>query len=314
MGVMACVAWCTSVAVIRYLAQDLGPFVAAVLQLGLAGGIGIARSLILRQFRNDLTGLSWSYLLACGSCFIICQVCLLLAIGLAAGGPQVIVVGMLNYFWPALTLALSVVILGHRWNGWLIPGLLVTIAGEAMVVGGPLLVANGEGLSISTRDAIPYTLAAIAALSWALFSNLARRLAGNQSGNAVPLFMCISACVMAPFALLFPFTLKFSAMTGLALAFSVFLPGLLAYTWWDRGMRMGNIKGLTIVSYLIPLGSTLTTSLMLRTLPDWPVWIGAVVVIAGAGICHYAVGSSSEPAEHTATAATLAKREPVKGI
>lgn len=286
---MACVLWSASIASLRILTQDLGPLHTGMIDLGLAGVAGIVLAVAKGRLRRDVAELSWAYLLACGGCFVFYQVCLLLAIGLAASGPQVIVVGMLNYLWPALTLVFSVPLLKWRWRAWLVPGVIITVAGEALVVGARLWAEGASGLHLGGMETAIYLMGLGAGVLWALYSVLSHKLAHSQEGNAVPFFMLVSGLALAPFALTSAETPHFYLRTFVALAFAALLPGLLAYSWWDRGMRIGNAKALTIMSYLIPLGSTVATSIVVQTWPQWPVCVGAGLVIAGALVCHYSV-------------------------
>ena len=288
-GLAACLVWCATVAVTRGLTQQWGPFRTGCVTMGMAGLLGMACG---RWRHEKPAGLSRSYLLVCGSCFVFYQVCLLLAISLAADGASVVVVGMLNYLWPALTLALGVPLLHYRWRGWLLAGLALTVAGEALVVGARLL--GGHAVPWSRHAAEAYLLATLAALAWALYSNLARRLARHAEGNAAPLFFLAAAAVLLPLALRAGPMPRATPATLLAAAWMAIFPGLLAYTWWDRGMRHGQATVLTIASFLIPLGSTAVTCRLLRVWPAWPVWLGAGLVIGGAFVCHASV---AEPAD-----------------
>lgn len=278
----------------RILTEDLGPLHAGMIDLGLAGIAGILLAFFRGQLRRQVSQFSWGYLLTCGACFVIYQVCLLLAIGLAGDGPQVVVVGMLNYLWPALTLAVAVPILKWRWRIWLLPGLAMTIAGEMLVVGARIWVAGPTGLHLDGSECLIYLLGLAAGICWAVYSVLSRKLAHGRQGDATSLFMLLAGIVLSPFALLSAETPHPSPRTVAALAFAVLLPGLLAYSWWDRGMRLGNAKVLAVISYLIPLGSTAVTCLVLQTWPQWPVSAGAILVIIGALVCHYSVSATPE--------------------
>ena len=329
-GLLACVVWCTSVAVTRRVTEDLGALCGGMLATGLAGSLGLLR-LILRSRRSSAArsmalqsravvpavpsdsarlwtamlrripaaaataGLSWSYLLGCGVCFVAYQFCLLLAIGLAVDDAQVVVVGVLNYLWPALTLALSVPLLGRRWTAWLFLGLALAIVGEILVVGCSLLGEERSAAFLDPRGLWSYSLATLAACCWGLYSNLARRLAGTASGDAVPLFLMATSLTLLPLVLVFTEQVHWTALTGGALAFMAVFPGLLGYTWWDRGMRFGHARLLTVASYLIPLGSTGATCLMLWVWPGWPVWLGAALVIGGAIVCQHSIADREPP-------------------
>ncbi|MCY2991345.1 MAG: EamA family transporter [Planctomycetota bacterium] len=292
-GLLACCLWCTSIAVTRRVTEDVGVLRGGMLVLGLAGLLGVLRACLQGRLRQALSGLSRAYLLGCGACFVAYQFCLLLAIGLAVDGLQVVVVGVINYLWPALTLAVSVPLLQRRWSGWLVLGLLLTVAGEVLVVGSRLFGGTKAASALDLHSLLCFGLAAVAAICWALYSNLARRLAGVATGDAVPLFLSVTSLSLLPLVLLFPEPVHWTAQTPWAVAFMAVCPGLLAYTWWDRGMRFGHAKLLTVISYLIPLGSTAATSLVLRVWPEWSIWIGAGMVLGGAFVCHYSVSDEA---------------------
>ena len=285
-GLAACLLWCGVIGVNRLVIAALGPLRAGAVTMSLAGGAGLALAAARGRLKSDLAGFSPAYLLACGGCFLAYQVCLLLAIGLAADAGQVIVVGMLNYLWPALTLALGVPLLGYGASAWLPLGLAATLAGEALVVGG--------GLPSRAGFTWVYLLAVLAALAWALYSNLARRLARGAAGNAVPLFMAVCGLVLWPLAVLSDGPPRWSGTVAAAVLFVALGPGLLAYSWWDRGMRQGRAKLLAVASYLIPLGSTAVTSLLWRAWPRPAVWLGAGLVLAGALVCRGAVRAADQ--------------------
>jgi hypothetical protein len=61
------------------------------------------------------------YLFGCGALFVSYEVALYLAVGLSVSDQQVLVVGLINYLWPALILLTAIPILRYRarpWLGW----------------------------------------------------------------------------------------------------------------------------------------------------------------------------------------------------
>ena len=158
-GLLACCLWCTSVAVTRRVTEDAGVLRGGMLALALAGLLGVVRASLTGRLWRDLSHLSRAYLLGCGACFVAYQLCLLLAIGLASDGSQVVVVGVINYLWPALTLAVSVPLLQRRWSRWLMLGLLLTVAGEVLVVGGRLFCGPSAAPTLDLRSLLCYGLA-----------------------------------------------------------------------------------------------------------------------------------------------------------
>jgi drug/metabolite transporter (DMT)-like permease len=69
----------------------------------------------------------------------------------------------------------------------------------------------------------------------------------------------------------------------------------LAYLFWDRAMRNGDIVLVAACSYFTPLLSTTVSSLYLGVTPGARLWIGCALVIAGAIICKLALKAPPEP-------------------
>lgn len=74
---------------------------------------------------------------------------------------------------------------------------------------------------------------------------------------------------------------------------SVF-PTFLAYTFWDRAMRKGNIILVVSLSYFTPLLSIIISSLYLRVAIKANLWIACGLVIAGAVICKFSIIDRTE--------------------
>ena len=284
-GVLAIVLWSTTVAFSRSLAEQVGVLTAASSIYLLAGLLGCASALIrgrgLRRFR----GLPRRYWAGCGGLFVLYMVALYLAIGLASGRQQVVEVGILNYLWPGLTLALSVPLLGHRARPWLAAGIVLAFAGGALalVQGGAF---SWEELRANLRlNGFPYAAALVAAFSWALYSNLSRRWAHASSGQAVPAFLLATGLVLGAMRLARPEVSHWTARAALELAYLAVCPTLVAYTLWDRAMRRGRVSLVAALSYLIPLLSTLATCLYLRVAIGPGLWLAAALVVAGAIVC-----------------------------
>jgi drug/metabolite transporter (DMT)-like permease len=203
MGLVAILFWSTTIAVSRHLADEIGALTAAACTWLAAGVLGcgwaVASSRMGRMVR-----LPRAYLAACGGCFVAYMVCLYLAIGLARSDQQAIEVGILNYLWPSLTLVLAVPVLGLRPRPLFWLGVAVALAGASLA---PLRLeefslspaphrlqeyaaALGQRLA---ANPLPYVLAAAAAVLWALYSVLSRRLAGEGAAR-VPQLACKPCC------------------------------------------------------------------------------------------------------------------------
>ena len=194
-GLGAVLFWSTSIALGRSLTEKLGSLTAIAL-INLAGGVwGSAVQILHRKSRASIFNFPGLYLLGCGSLYVLYQASLYIALGLARTHSQVLEVGLLNYLWPMLTLVSTVWIFKLKFRVWLIPGVLMAITG--------VLLATSQNQDLSWvsfannfgQNSVPYILGLVAAISWALYSTLSRKWAGDRPGNAVPLFMLASACV-----------------------------------------------------------------------------------------------------------------------
>jgi drug/metabolite transporter (DMT)-like permease len=279
-GLLAILLWSSTVALARSLAEQLGPLTAAA-AVYLTGGIlclvtaaGAGRPVFaLRPF-------SRLYLFGCGALFVLYMFALFQAIGLAADRRQVLEVGMVNYLWPSLTIALSLALLRKRARLLLIPGILLALLGEFLVL------AQGTDISWASvarnlaSNPPAYLLALVAAVSWGLYSNLTRRWAGTGSGGGVPLFMLATSAVLLAMRLLSAETSDWNLRACLEVLF-LGLATALAYVCWDAAMRRGDVVLVAAWSYFTPLFSTLVSCAYLGVAADARLWIGCLAIIAG---------------------------------
>jgi len=128
-----------------------------------------------------------------------------------------------------------------------------------------------------------------AAVAWALFNNFSRKWGGATDGGAVPIFLLISGLVLLALRSCTAETPHYTPRVMLELAYMIVFPTLLAYIFWDVGMRKGKIILLASLSYLIPLLSTLISCAYLRVIPGPSLWLACAMVIGGAAICKRSV-------------------------
>ena len=301
LGILALVMWSTTVAFSRSLATALGTMTAPALIYGLSGTAGVGWLLATGRWRQTVR-LPRAYLFGCGALFVFYTVSLYLALGLAVTDRQAVEVGIINYLWPGLTLVFAVPILGRkaRWTLW--PGIVVAFAGVALAgAGGTGLSWSGFVENLHARG-VPYLLALAAGVSWPLYSNLARKWAGDAPSHAVPCFLLASGCV---FLLLRPFFQEethWTSRTGWELAYMALVPSLLAYSFWDVAMRKGRLVLVAALSYATPLLSTWIACLYLRVPAGWSLWAGCGLVVAGALVCKLSISDEEGPARAGQTA------------
>jgi drug/metabolite transporter (DMT)-like permease len=288
LGVIAILFWSTTIAFSRSLTEQLGTFTASSLIYLTAGLIGIGYSALRPGWFSSLRSLPTIYIAGCGGLFVLYIVCLYLAIGYAATRSDVLAVGLINYLWPGLSLVFSIPILGKRGSIFLPLGILIALSGIWLATAGTQSMPAG-GFFSSIGSIAPYLLALVAAIAWGLYTNFSRKWAGDHDEGAVPLFLLASGAFLACIRIFYPETTTWTVQAGFQLAYMALFPGMLAYVFWDLAVRKGNIILLASLSYITPLLSTMISAVLLKTLPGPMVWLGSVLVIAGAVICKLSV-------------------------
>jgi drug/metabolite transporter (DMT)-like permease len=289
LGFVAILLWSTTVALARSLTEQVGSLTAVSTTFFLGGVLG----LVLRRYagpRGEYRAVDRRYLIVCGALFVAYQACLYAALGMARSRSQVLEVALTNYLWPMLTLVLSVVVLRLRATMWLLPGAVIAMGG--------VLLATGQNQALSWVSfrgnlgaaPLPYLLGTSAAILWALYSVLSRKWSGD--GGAVPIFMLATALVLG----LGRFAARESAtwtLRSLVEMLAMAVAAQVAYSFWDRAVRKGDIVLVASASYLIPLLSTAVSALYLDVQPGPRLWVGGALVVAGATICRLSVSEGT---------------------
>ena len=295
LGILAVLFWGTTVAFARSLTQQLGTLTAGASIYLLSGAIGCAYVSTRPGGWTQLLRLPRAYLFGCGSLFVLYMVCVYLALGRAAGQQQAVEVGIMNYLWPGLTLVFSIPVLRKRARATLPVGIVVAFAGVVLAVTqNEAFLWRALGANLR-GNSVPYFLALVAAVSWALYSNLSRRWAGGAKGNAVALFLLATGIVFLAFRLTTTETSRLTSRTAGELLYMILFPTLLAYSFWDAAMRRGEVVLVASVSYLTPLLSTIVACLYLGVRMGVALWLACALVIGGAVACRFSV--TERPAE-----------------
>jgi drug/metabolite transporter (DMT)-like permease len=278
-GLAAILLWSATVAVARSLSEQVKPITAAA-SVYMTGGVLCAVYLLWRGHPvRRARQLPRRYLLWCGLLFTFYTFAVFFAIGLADGHQQVLELGLVNYLWPALTILFSLLLLGKRASLWLAPATLFALAGIALVLtsGGTTswaTISKGVG-----NNPAAYVLALLAAVSWALYSTLTRRWAGESSGG-VPFFIIVTGLVLLALCLLFPEDGSWTARAA-AEAVGLGVATALAYVCWDIAMRKGDVVLVGACAYLTPFLSTLISWAYLGIQPGPVLWLGCSLIVAG---------------------------------
>ncbi len=290
LGVLAILLWSTNIAFARRLAELLGVFTSGTLIFLLGGIIATIFLIASKKAFQVWKGISPKYIVGCGIFFVVNTITLQVATGLAANHTQVIIVGILNYLWTALSLIFSIWVFGNKPRWFLAIGILLALVGMWLALTQDQTINLAEALP-TPKTFLVYGLALIAAVTWGLYSNFSRKWTKPTDTGLVPLFLLGSGTLMGLMRIFIPEISTINISGGFQLVYMVIFPTILAYVFWDSAMRKGQIILVVSLSYFTPLLSTLVSSLKLG-IPLTPMlFLAAIFIILGAVICKFAIST-----------------------
>jgi len=179
---------------------------------------------------------------------------------------------LLNYMWPLLIVLLSAPLLGLHLSARHLLGVAAGLCG--------CLLLLAHGTAFSAEALFGCACAGGAALTWALYSLLARRL------RAVPTQAVIGFCAgSAVLATLAHLAFEPTVIPTPAVLASVALLGLgpvgIAFALWDIGMKRGDPRLLGTLAYATPVASTLILGLAGYASLSLTTLAAAILVAAG---------------------------------
>ena len=192
----------------------------------------------------------------------------------ALGLAPVAEANLLNYTWPLLIVLFSFLLLGMRLNRLHAIGMLLGIAGCALVLG------RSVRFGIAGPALLGYVFAASAGAVWALYSVLSRRFPGVPTA-AVAGFCAATAVLAAIAHLLFETTIIPNTPTLIAVTLMGIGPVGAAFFLWDIGMKHGDPRLLGTLAYATPITSTLLLCLAGYAPLTPTLLIAAALVTAG---------------------------------
>lgn len=294
-GLTAVVLWSSIVGLIRGVSESLGAtggaaMIYSVATLFLLLSVGPTR---VSQFPRRY--LLWGSLL-----FVSYELCLALSIGYAHTSRQAIEVGMVNYLWPAFTMAAAILFNNQRANPLiLLPGFVLAILGICWVLGGDQGLHLPSMLINIQDNPLSYGLAFTGALIWAGYCTVTARI--SEGNNGITLFFALTALALWLKYLIIggePMDFSLTAVIYLLLAAAAMGFG---YAAWNVGILYGNMTVLAGASYFIPVLSAALAALVLRTPLSLAFWQGAVMVCSGSILCWLATRSRHNSAAEATT-------------
>jgi drug/metabolite transporter (DMT)-like permease len=315
LGLASILLWGTSIAVNRLIVVDIGLVRGPLLSTAISGLVGIAILAVRRGELARLATLPSAFWAVCGTLFVGYTLSYSLGVGLAQNGRQILLFGILNYLWPVLTVAFSAAIFRRRVSPWFFAGIVLSIAAVVLAFisrpGGQGGAMASSGMSLAALSSevksnpIVFILGLVCGISWALYSNLGKRIAGASDANPVPVLFLASSLAFG--AALFVGADSLAPATSAAahwgtasvsaLAYRALLTDLAAYAFWDAAMRRGNQLLVAAASLFTPLLSTASIAIVLGEAPGGLFWAACVVAIGGATVCRFSVKDEGQAEE-----------------
>lgn len=187
-------------------------------------------------------------------------------------------VNLVNYLWPLLIVVLAPLVLGGRLAAPQVAGALLGLAGTAVL-------CLGEG--VRGGGALGYALAGAAALVWALYSLLTRRLPPFPTAAVGGFCLASGLGALALAALrgnLGAELAAFSAGQWLLLAALGAGPLGAAFFCWDAALKRGDPRVIGTLAYLTPLLSTLWLVAVAGGRLGWHGALALALIVGGAAL------------------------------
>ena len=294
MGFLAIIFWSTTIAFSRNIIKVMGILNSAFFLFFISGSLLMILEFIKykNKFITIIRTIPAKYFYKVGIFFVSYMVLFYFALGSAGSKEAVLVVGLLNYLWPAFCFIFSIIILKNRSRKLLlITGILISFAGTVLALTGTntfnyILLKQSIGQNI-----FPYLLAFFAAIAWGAYSNLTKKHQFDNDTIVLPLLFLISSLFIFIIILLngdlknLNFIFKLSPSQYAQFIYLILFPSTLSYFFWDRAMKKGDKKLVISFSYLIPLLSTLTTGFVLGIKISSSIGFAALLIIIGAIFC-----------------------------
>jgi drug/metabolite transporter (DMT)-like permease len=290
-GIIAILLWSTTVALIRSITLKINAIQAGVFTFALGGIVCVLYVLLYKSF-DSITNQPPQYLLICGFLFVIYAVALFVAIDRAQNTQQAMELGLINYLWPILTVVLSLVILKQSVTVFLVPGIIISVFGIFIVV------TQNSSFNVKSffqnikKNIVAYSSALIAAIVWAIYSNLVHLLGNAKAESAVFIFIPITGLFFILITLVSGKYRQLYKSLGTRTIIEIIVLSVttvFAYILWDVSMRNTNVTSVAIFSYFTPFLSTLVVGIYLKEKIKRKLWFGCFLIVFGSLMSWYSI-------------------------
>lgn len=185
---------------------------------------------------------------------------------------------LMNYLWPLLIVLLSPLFL---------PGYALRphhILGAAVGLAGAGLILTGGQLSLDMANLKGYLLAAGAALTWASYSLMTKRLRPFPTAAVGGFCLASGILALAAYWLGNPQTVALTRVDWISLILLGAGPMGAAFFTWDAALKRGDPRVIGSLAYLTPLTSTLVLILLGGRSLTWVSALAMCLIVSGAVI------------------------------
>ena len=240
------------------------PFLLVGLALCIGGLCGVTH---WREWRVPPT----TFLLGCVGLFGY-HFCLFMALRFAPA----LEANLINYLWPLLIVVLAPVLL---------PGMSLTarhLIGATLGLAGCVLIVLGKGtIGLSTRHALGYLLAFVAAVLWSSYSLLTRRVKPFHTGAIGGFCFASGLLALAAHAALEP-SYQLKSIEWIWLLVLGAGPMGAAFFLWDAALKRGDARSIGTLAYITPLLSTTLLAVFGGGHLGWQAMAACVLILGGA--------------------------------
>jgi drug/metabolite transporter (DMT)-like permease len=282
----AVVFWSFGSSLVYLGAKEAGtwPFVALAC---LAGGV---LQLIFRKVHQGelrtAFWLPWRLWAVPVTCFVAYG--LVWPLALASASPrQVFGVSLINYLWPVLTVLFSVWwVPGVHLSGRTVLALLLALAGLSLANLEPIrdLLSTGDrSAGPLLPQFLPYALALVAAVTWAVYSAVLVRWRGLATGYVTsPIgFLLLGVIGAGVSSTTGSLPVRMSASGRLLTLLYGIGPLAAGYLLWELALPRAKVQTLSLVAAITPILSTMLLCLFLKTMPGIELILAALLVSSG---------------------------------
>ncbi len=295
-GILAILLWASNIAFSKNALDQEGIYSGAF-YIYFFSGIVLFISMLTfsgkTDFLNKLKNLPLIYYWKTGIFFMINNVLLFLAVGLARKNEELVVVTLLNYTWPVMIYLLRIPLFRLKTPPAIfIPGVILSFAGIAMALLQDYDTGSIRRLIRSGDDnLLAYALAFLTSVSWALYSNLTVKYKSQDDIAGIPVIFILSGlvflCIQGLNGQLS--SLRLSAVVqNPDLLYVILGPTSLGYLCWFIAIKHGNRALITALSFFIPVLSLLFLHFRINLVILPIFWVAVLLLISGSYLCYRA--------------------------